>query len=122
HFGHSVGEASPPLVEEDQTRERREPPEKAGNGVVLPEHFDVGDPPRHDYQIARRVAHNLVGDVDGAAPGEACFRRHGDLSCQIIIRRWSPMFGRRTCCWAAVVARSFTRLPGLLEPGAKAGW
>src|SRR2546422_9128229 len=67
HVGDAVRQASAALVEEDQPGERRQPLEEANDRRLLPEHFDVGHPPGHEYQIPRPLAHDLVGDVDLAA-------------------------------------------------------
>src|SRR5215210_40764 len=75
--GDVVGEAGAALVEQDQARERREPPEEARQLRLLPHELDVRDPAGNVDEIERPLAHDLVGDVDVAASGVARLgRRH----------------------------------------------
>jgi hypothetical protein len=67
--GNGVGQSSAALVEHDQSRERREPPEESGQARLLPHDLHVGDPSRYVDQVERTRAHHLVGDVHAVAHG-----------------------------------------------------
>ena len=44
---------------------------------LLPEDLEVRHPAGHEDEVARRVAHDLVGDVDVAAPRVVRLGCHG---------------------------------------------
>lgn len=66
---HAVGEAGAAFVEQDQARERREPPQKVRVLGHLPALLDIRDPARNPDQVERPLPDNLIGDVDLADLG-----------------------------------------------------
>ena len=71
----SLGEAHPPLVEQDQPRERRELLAEAAVGRVLPELLEMGEGAPEPDDVRRPLAEHLVGDLDPAAVGVPHGRR-----------------------------------------------
>ena len=66
---HRVGHPGAPLVEDDETRERRQPAAEVAVPRRLPTELHVRDITGHEDDVERTVARDLVGDVDVAAPG-----------------------------------------------------
>jgi hypothetical protein len=74
-----IRQPSPPLVEKDHPGEGREPPQKPGQVRLLPGKFDMGDKARHEHQINRAIAKNLIGDAHLAALGISRGRHRNSL-------------------------------------------
>ena len=72
----AVGEAGATLVEQDHTRERREPIEEARRRGLLPPVLDIRHEARHEEEIAWPIAHRLVRDVDAVGLRVAGLGRH----------------------------------------------
>ena len=74
-----IGQSRASRVEEDQPRERRQPSEEPLERRMLPDHVEV--PPaevRHEHEIHRAVADNLVRDASFGSLGEGDgWRFHG---------------------------------------------
>ena len=68
-----VGRARTALVEHDDTRERGEPFHPVAEPDLAPVEVDVRNETRHDHEIDRAIAEDLVGDVDVAAEGVSGF-------------------------------------------------
>jgi hypothetical protein len=62
--GNRVGKPRAPLVEQDQPRERGKPVEEAGDPRVSPLQVQVRDEARHEDEVERPIADDLVRDVD----------------------------------------------------------
>ena len=75
---HPVGEPGAALVEVDQPREPRQPPQQPGVARVLPVHLEVRQQPRHEHQVERALPDHLIGDPVVAAPRVACLRQPHD--------------------------------------------
>jgi hypothetical protein len=74
-----VGETRSALVDQDQPGEGREPLAELDEDGLLPRPHQV-DHERHEHQIDRPLAHDLVGDADigGARVAHlGCFQVHG---------------------------------------------
>src|SRR3989442_2780118 len=72
----AIREPRAALVEEDHAAEGCEAPHPVAVGRVLPGEVNVRDPARHDDEIERPLADDLVGNVDVAALGVAGFWGH----------------------------------------------
>jgi len=59
----------PALIDDDQTRERRHPPQVVSVERVSPAPLEVLDELRQDHQIDRAIADDLIGDRRVGAPG-----------------------------------------------------
>jgi hypothetical protein len=59
----TLRQAGATLVEDDETRESRQPLEEAREQRLGPELFDVRDLIHDEHQIDRPVADHLIGDV-----------------------------------------------------------
>src|SRR3954447_14381871 len=64
-----VRHAAPAAVEQDQPAERGQPPERSCDTRLAPEVLYRGDPRRDEDQVARPLAHHLIGEVYGAVAG-----------------------------------------------------
>src|SRR5439155_4405726 len=62
--GHAIGEAGSSLVELNEPGERGQPVEGSGLVRLLPPRFEVRYPTGNDHNVARALAHHLVGDAD----------------------------------------------------------
>src|SRR3954465_15536119 len=67
-----VRHAAPATVEQDQPAERGQPPERSCDTRLAPEVLYRGDPRRDEDQVARPLAHHLIGEVYGAVAGVSC--------------------------------------------------
>ena len=74
--GDRVGKPRAALVEQDQPRERGELVEEARDPRVRPLQVQVRDEARHEHEVERTVADDLVGDVDLTALRVVGLRRH----------------------------------------------
>ena len=77
--GDRVGEPGAALVEQDQPRERGELVEEPGDARVGPLQVQVRDEARHEHEVERPVADDLISDVDVAALRVVGLRRHGRM-------------------------------------------
>jgi hypothetical protein len=77
-LGHAIREARSPLVEGDQSRERREAIQEARKRGLFPRELDVRDPAGDINQVERAFADDLIGDVQVAAAGVFGFRMQSD--------------------------------------------
>ena len=59
----AIGETEAALVEADQTAERRQPAEEAGDRRVLPLDVEMAREPLHQHQVEVALAEHLVRDV-----------------------------------------------------------
>ena len=74
--GNRVRKPRAALVEQDQSRERRELLEETRDARVRPLQVEVRDETRHEDEVERTVAHDLKGDVDLPATRVTCLWRH----------------------------------------------
>ena len=70
-----VGQAGAALVEDDDTTERRQLVEQAGEGREVPHGVDVAEPLVDEDEVDRAVPEDLVGDMELAG---ACVARLRD--------------------------------------------
>ena len=73
-----VGDAGAALVVEDQPERAREPFIELAPVRMLPAVDEVGRVIRHENQVGRGIADDLVGDRDAAIPDVPDIRAHGD--------------------------------------------
>ena len=71
-----VGEPRSSLVEANQPRERRESAEKMRRASLVPVVLEMRNEPRHQHQVARPVADNLIGDIHPPALRVPSLRMH----------------------------------------------
>jgi hypothetical protein len=76
--GRAVGKAGVPFVEKDQPAHGGQPPEEGRSGRILPSEFDVADQARHEQDVGRSLADDLIGDVHTTAVHVASLG-HGGL-------------------------------------------
>ena len=64
-----VRQAGPALVNQNEATERCQPAKGVSQPRLLPGHFKMADPARHQYEVDRPCAEHLVGNMKFAAPG-----------------------------------------------------
>src|ERR1700730_6212897 len=97
---HTVRQARPALVEQDQPRERHKPVHECAPARVLPPKLYVRDPAGHQHQINRTVPHDLVGDMNIPALGVTSLGRGhpGPPAYRSLPRSFSPsLLGPADC-------------------------
>jgi hypothetical protein len=62
--GEPIGEARSSTIDDDESAERRQPPEEMRVGGKLPVPGEVRPEPRDEQEVDRPVADDLIGDVD----------------------------------------------------------
>ena len=90
---HTVRQARPTLVEQDEPAVLSESFEEARRLWKLPRDLPVGDPPRHENNVHVARADDLVADVDAVGPSEF---RLGDPSHMPNVPAVVPTF-RKAC-------------------------
>ena len=75
---HAIGQAGAALVEEDQPRETRQPPQESRERRLVPEVLEVRHPAHHEDEVDRAAPKHLIRDVDVAASRVV----HGKRRCR----------------------------------------
>ena len=137
HVGNSVGQAGAAFVEKDKARERCKPCKEARECGLFPIDLNVRYPSRHEHNVSRAFAQNLICDVDAAAMGIPGVWLHGYLAAH---RPWRTRYTadgasvlERPCpsChggvpWTEILYPGTTRIDGTphdaVFEGAIAGW
>ena len=68
-MAHGIGETAPPLVEQQDARERREPLDVLDESRLLPRGQQVGERPPNEDEVDGALADDLAGERGVAAAG-----------------------------------------------------